>query len=284
MTRVLVTGATGFVGTHLVQELRSVAYDVDAVGSRSGDVALASTWIKFAPADVVIHLAGKSFVPDSWTSPVTFVRCNSMGTVHALEYCRSHGAALVFLSSYLYGNPATLPIVESAPIAAANPYALSKRLAEEACRFYADHFGVNVTVLRPFNVYGPGQLEHFLLPSIIRQVIAGGVVRVKDLEPRRDFVYVRDLVHAIVSAVAHPRHFSVCNIGSGVSYSVEEVIRIVQDIQRTDLPVESSQERRKEEVMDTVADIHEAKRQLGWTPRWTISEGVRETIASVLND
>ena len=247
-----------------------------AVNSRSGDAGDTSTWTSFPSSDVLIHLAARSFVPDSWADPMLYMRTNLLGTVAALEYCRKHNARLVFMSSYMYGDPDKLPIDEHATLVAKNPYALSKKLAEEACSFFVGAFGVDVIVLRPFNVYGPGQSEMFLVPSIISQVTRRSVISVKDLEPKRDYVYVRDVVDAIASAVNGPAGFNVFNIGSGTSHSVGELIRTVQDVWQTDLGVVSAEERRKDEIMNTVADIREAESQLGWIPRFTLRQGLED--------
>ena len=282
MTSALVTGASGFIGRHVVARLRTEGFDVIEANSRSGDIADAATWRQFPAANFVVHLAGRSFVPDSWHAPDAFVRTNLLGTVGALEYARTHGSFVLFMSSYLYGRPERLPIPETAPIAAANPYALSKMLAEKSCRFYSDHFDVDVAVLRPFNVYGPGQADSFLIPTIVRQLAAGGSISVKDLEPRRDYVYVGDVAEAVVRAQAAHTRFGVFNIGSGVSHSVAELIELVQGIAGTRLPVISSDERRRGEVLDTVADIAEAKRALGWSPRWSLHEGLAVTVEAAL--
>jgi nucleoside-diphosphate-sugar epimerase len=263
------------IGRHLVPLLRETGREVFPVSSADGDVAEPQTWRNYPRADVVIHLAGKTFVPTSWKDPAAFMRCNVMGTVGILDYCVHHGARLVFISSYLYGDPETLPIPETAPLVANNPYALSKKLAEEAVTFYAANMGVKTTVLRPFNVYGPGQSERFLIPATIRQVRGGDRVLVNDLHPRRDYIYVADIVRAIGAAADHARDFSVFNIGSGVSHSVEQVVRIVQQVMQTDLPVVSTGDRRRDEITDTVADITRARQELGWSPEWSLIDGVR---------
>lgn len=278
MSKILATGASGFIGRHLVPKLRDAGHEVVEAGSDSGDIADESTWLKFSQVEVVIHLAGKSFVPDSWVDPAMFIRCNLLGTVAALEYCRKHDARLIFLSSYLYGNTDAISIPETAPLIANNPYGLSKKLAEEACRFYSDSFDTNITILRLFNVYGPGQPENFLIPSIIRQVNLREAIHIKNLEPRRDYVYVGDVVQAILKAIHCQGRFNIFNIGSGVGYSVEELIQIIQSVKRTNLPVYSDAEKRKDEVMNAVADITKAKLQLGWAPQWTLVQGVHQTI------
>lgn len=274
MTSVLVTGAAGFIGTHLVPLLRQSGDEVVEVDAQSGDVAEESTWSSFPSAEVVVHLAGKSFVPDSWLDPSEFIRCNLVGTIGALDYSRRRNARLVFVSSYLYGNPQDLPVPESTPTIATNPYALSKKLAEDACSFYSTHFGVQVAILRPFNVYGPGQPSEFLIPSIVRQIKQGGPIRVKDLEPKRDYVYIADVVRFIKTAFECKERFSVFNIGTGVSHSVGELIDIVQEEWHTRLAVVSEEKRRKDEILDTVADITQAKLRLGWSPEWTLRQGI----------
>jgi nucleoside-diphosphate-sugar epimerase len=273
--KILVTGATGFIGTHLVNFLQNRQYMVIPVNSSHGDVTRWSTWEQFPVADVVVHLAARSFVPDSWTDISGFMRCNLVGTVKALNYCKLHKARLVYLSSYLYGNPASLPINENAELAVNNPYSFSKKLAEEACEFYASSFGVPVTILRPFNVYGNGQSMQFLIPSLINQVKRGENIHVKDLEPKRDYVHVDDLVAAVEKAINYPEKFDVFNIGFGVSYSVSELIRIIQDHAHTNLPVTSDAERRKNEIMDTVADVTKAGKYLQWHPQLSLSDGIK---------
>jgi GDP-4-dehydro-6-deoxy-D-mannose reductase len=282
MTSVLVTGASGFIGKHLVPVLREHGYEVVSSTRAHGDVADRSTWTELPRTDTVVHLAGESFVPRSWAEPAVYLRANVLGTVNALEHCREHGARLVFLSSYLYGQPTRLPIPETAPLDASNPYALSKKLAEDACRFYAERLDLKVTVLRPFNVYGFGQADEFLIPSLIRQITRGTEIFVQDLEPRRDYIYICDVVLAIVKAVATDGGYRVLNVGAGTSHSVDELISTLQHVWGSALPVRSACVRRQGEVMDTVADIEAAHRMLGWWPQYTLETGLSH-LRSVLD-
>ncbi len=276
MTKILVTGATGFIGKHLMPALIKAGYEVNGVGSISGDITKAETWSDFPKCDYLIHLAGRSFVPLSWSDPSGFIQVNLMGTIAALDYCRKYNAKLIFLSSYLYGNPPSLPIAESCPIMVSNPYGLSKKLAEDACSFYSGSYGVPATILRPFNVYGPGQNENFLIPSIIQQVLNADKVTVKDLEPKRDYIYIDDLISAILKSLNNVNGLNIFNVGSGISYSVADLIRTVQQIKQSNLPVVSGNERRKDEIMDTIADISKAKRELGWEPKCSLEQGIKK--------
>ena len=274
--RVLVTGATGFIGRALVRGLQDAGYEVISLGSRDGDVRQSDTFSRYSGSGVasVIHLAGRSFVPDSWAAPASFLDINVMGTTNALEFCRLEKAGLVFMSAYVYGIPDSLPIPEAAPVRPNNPYAQSKYLAELVCHFYSEQFGVPVTVLRPFNVYGPGQGATFLIPSILRDLRGRQEIEVMDLEPRRDWVYVSDLVSAIMAARDRLAGYNIYNIGSGSSHSVAEVIAIAQKKAGTALPVRSAAKKRPNEIQDVVADIAKAKRDLDWSPSFGLETGM----------
>lgn len=281
MTKVLVTGASGFIGKSLIAELKFRQYKTIAVSRSDGDISRKSTWTHFDRADVLIHLAASTFVPDSWETPDCFIQTNLNGTVCALDYCRQHNTKLVFLSSYLYGIPKKLPVSESAPLIASNPYALSKKLTEEVCKFYADFYGVKIIIFRPFNVYGSGQSEKFLIPFVIRQVCAGTDIFVKDIEPKRDYIYIDDLVDAIIKGVDSRLNFSIFNIGTGVSYSVTELINIIQKIKGTSLNVHADGERRTGEVMDTQSDNTKIFENLGWQPKYSLKAGLKKMLKNV---
>jgi len=278
MIEALVTGSKGFIGRALVGRLRESGCSVLAAGRDEGDVALSATWDALPPARYVFHLAARSYVPDSWQDPAGFMHTNVTGTQRALDYCRRHGARLVFASAYLYGIPARLPIAESDAVHPNNPYALSKHLAEQLCAFHAAQFGTPVTVIRPFNVYGPGQREEFLIPHIIRQVRAGQEIRLQDLAPKRDYVYVADVAEAFVQSMQLAAGHHVVNIGSGASYSVLELVRMIQQAAGTDLPVVSAASPRQQEIPDVRADISRAAELLGWTPRHALAEGIAKLL------
>lgn len=279
MAKILVTGATGFVGRNLVPVLEKLEHELILVNSKSGDIVDNLFWASQPAADVVIHLAASTYVPDSWNAPVDFMKTNFLGTLCALDYCKNHNAKLVFLSSYLYGNPNSLPIKETATLSATNPYALSKKMAEEACAFYAEKYNVSVIILRPFNIYGPGQGDNFLIPTIIRQLFKSNMVQVKDLQPKRDYIYINDLVNAIILTLTANVKFGIYNIGSGISYSVMDIIQKLQCLLKTDLPVVSSFENRPGEIMDTRADYTQATTDLSWKPNWSFDEGLTQILA-----
>jgi nucleoside-diphosphate-sugar epimerase len=275
---VLVTGAGGFIGSHLVKALRAAGHFVATHSTREGNIANCS--LNFEGVGHVFHLAARTFVPDSWSAPLSFYEVNLLGTVNVLEFCRISGASLTLMSSYVYGRPARLPISEDAPLQAFNPYSHTKILAEETGRYYQQQFGVPVTIIRPFNIYGQGQDRRFLIPSILAQAVDARIatIVVADLLPRRDYIFIADLINLLMRTVFR-REGGTFNAGSGCSWGVDEVIAIVNQLLPAPKIVQSEGRPRMEEVSDVIADISRARREFGWEPRVTFPDGLRETLA-----
>jgi nucleoside-diphosphate-sugar epimerase len=282
MAKVLVTGAAGFLGRALVPALARAGHDVITLRRSDGDVTEAAMWARMPAVNHVFHLAARSYVPASWRDPAGFLHTNVSGTARGLEYCRANGAHFVFVSGYLYGRPQRLPIQEDDAQEPNNPYALSKCLAERVCSFYATSMDLPVTVIRPFNVYGAGQRSEFLIPTILDHVGKGTEIRVNDLAPRRDYVWLDDLVAALVQTIDRPGGHRVFNIGSGISYSVRDIIDVIQAAAGTRLPVLSSEEPRPNEIPDVRADITRARTILGWEPRTSFAEGIERLVRAGL--
>ena len=276
---ILVTGATGFLGRHLVVGLQSRGLGIRQHSSADGDIATSS--LPIDGVSHVFHLAGKSYVPESWRNPHDFYETNVMGTVNVLEHCRRNHAALILISSYVYGEPQRLPIGEDHPVAAANPYAHTKILSEEAARFYEQRFGVPLVIVRPFNIYGPGQRDSFLIPSIVRQVLDPSVkaVSVQDLRPKRDYLYVADAIDLFMNLL-RPGVRGVFNAGSGYSVSVGEIAGLINDATGTYKPLVSAGEPRPGEIMDVVADTSRAAAELDWHPRTSLADGIAAVVAA----
>jgi nucleoside-diphosphate-sugar epimerase len=278
LARVLVTGATGFIGTPLARALEK-NHQVKRLSRGSGDIADPETLLHLESVDHVFHLAGRTFVPTSWEDPVGFLGTNVIGTSNVLALCRRVSAPLTFVSAYVYGKPEKLPVTEDATPRPNNPYALSKHLAEQLCQFGAQHDGLEVTVIRPFNIYGPGQAEHFLIPTIVRQMREGGPIKVMDVAPRRDYLHVDDLVDLLIATLSkRDKTYRVINAGSGESRSVREIVDIVQSVAGTTLPVVDEGQARYEEIDDVRADITLARQALGWSPRIPLRTGIERLL------
>lgn len=277
---VAVTGADGFLGKAVCPLLEEAGHEVLRVSRRQGfDIRDAASLETLPLFDVVVHLAALSYVPDSYEQPAAFFETNVTGTLNVLEAARKREARVIYISSYVYGHPEYLPIDEKHPAAAFNPYAQTKLMGEELCTAWQRDFGLASIILRPFNIYGPGQPAHFLLPKIILQHLAGGEVSVFDTRPRRDYVHVQDVAVAIKHAVnVAVDRVEVVNIGSGLSYSIQDVCDLVGEITGRLVLLKDEQKHRPSEIMDTVCDNRKAKTLLDWTPRISFKEGLSSLI------
>lgn len=282
--RVLVTGGSGFVGRRLVQYLRDEGADVLAPGRDILDVSAGS--FPDVSADWIIHLAGRTYVPASWSEPADFYRVNAFGTVNVLEYVHRTKARLIYVSGYCYGIPDILPISEAAPLKPNNPYAFSKCAAEEACRFFFECLQTPVMIVRPFNIYGAGQSANFLIPRIVEQAIdpAVAAIVVEDDTPRRDYVHLDDVVGAIESLRRNPKPGATFNIGSGKSHSVAEVAEMVRSAAGVGKPVVSRGNRRVNDIPDVIADIAAIRDATGWSPSIALLDGLRDVVAQAKPD
>ncbi len=273
---VLVTGADGFVGRHLTAALECAGLHVYCHSISDGDIAHCD--LPYPGVAHVFHLAAMSFVPASWDNVRQFSEVNVLGAVNVLEFCRRSQASLTFISSYVYGQPRALPISEDHPRAAVNPYALTKILAEDACTFYAERLHVPVCIVRPFNLYGPGQNEQFLIPTLLKQALDPGrkQITVADDRPKRDFLYIADFIELLL-ATTRRRTTGIYNAGSGTSVSIAELVSVITTITGSK-PLTSRNDHRPNEIMDVRADITKAKQDLGWQPRTPLKQGIREIL------
>jgi nucleoside-diphosphate-sugar epimerase len=274
---ILVTGADGFIGRHLVTALTRQGHTVERHTRDDGDIAHAA--LLYEGVTHVFHLAARTFVPESWSHPHAFYETNVLGTVNVLEFCRRRQASLTLVSSYVYGPPQQLPVPEQHPLRAFNPYAHSKILAEEAARYYADQFRVPVTIVRPFNVYGPGQADEFLIPSLIRQALSAACdrINIQDPRPRRDYLFVTDLIELLLILLQH-RACDTYNAGSGQSVSIQEIVDAINSFLPMKKAISSTGATRPEDVMDVVADVRKAAEQLQWRPKTSLEAGLKQMI------
>jgi nucleoside-diphosphate-sugar epimerase len=277
---IAVTGSSGFIGSKLVESLGRASYKVLELDIKKGMNLIENDSLKkIPPFDVLIHLAAKSFVPDSYEKPFDFYSVNINATLNALELCRKNQASIIFTSSYVYGIPKYLPIDEKHPVQSFNPYADTKIIGEKICQGYHDFFGIKTVIVRPFNVYGPNQNEKFLIPSIILQAKTGQIT-LQDPKPKRDMIHIDDLIDFYLKVLSYqPSRLEIFNVGSGTSYSVQEITDIIIKKLKSDVKISFLNKQRNVEIAETRADISKAKRVLNWEPHIKIEDG----IASILH-
>ena len=279
--KILITGYSGFIGSYLLKRLNQTKHELILADIANGtDICDWHKVKQFEGIDVVIHLANLSFVPASYIEPKRFYETNYLSTLNMLELCRLNNAKLIFFSSYVYGHPQYQPIDENHPVQAFNPYAQTKVICESLCEGYNRDFNVPVTIFRPFNIYGKGQNPDFLIPTIISQAQNGKII-IKDDRPKRDYIHVEDIVEAILKAVEadnDDKSIRKYNLGTGISYSVKEIVDMVCGFFDSKIEYLCTNEIRPNDVLDTVADISKIKKELGWEPKISIREGLQKML------
>lgn len=275
--KVAVTGSAGFIGSHLVPRLRKDGHEVLEISRSKGlDITDWNSVKDLEPCEVIVHLAAKTFVPDSFDNPAEFYKVNYTATLHALELARKWKARVIYMSSYFYGPPQYLPVDEKHPLNPHNPYAQSKMQSEQLCEAYSRDFGVPCIAFRLFNIYGPGQTGNFLIPEILEKIAKDKTIELKDPRPKRDYIHVFDVANAIIKALNLSfDNFIVINLGTGNSWSVKEIVELIREADKTDFIIEYSNEYRKGEVLDSVASISKLEEVLAFNPSINLKSGIR---------
>ena len=284
--RIIISGSEGFLGRHLCENL--MCSDLSGGGykivrkidvANGDDLCDPNTVAELPSFDCFIHLANILYVPDSYLNPERYYRVNYLSTLNAIEACRKNKAQLIYLSSYIYGSPQYLPVDENHPVNPFNPYAQTKVICEKLCEGYHRDFGVPVTVLRPFNIYGAGQKGKLLIPEIVSQIGEGKTtIQLKDPTPRRDFVNVKDVCEAIKACIGTEHGYSVYNICSGRSVSVRELTEIINKQLNNKITFEFAESDRPSEVDETRGSYAKIQQSLGWKPKVDIEQGLREIL------
>jgi NAD dependent epimerase/dehydratase len=306
--RVLVTGAGGFIGSHLVEALLRQGADVtvllrytsrggrgnldflsDTDGARLrvvfGDVSDPQT-VEEAVAghEFVFHLAALVGIPYSYEHPREVMDANVVGTVNVLLAAKSSGVHRIVLTSTseVYGSARSVPMSEEHPLNAQSPYAASKIAADALGLSFHRSFGLPVTIVRPFNAFGPRQSARAVIPTIISQALRGGPLQLGTLETRRDFTFVADTAAGFLDvAAADACVGEVVNLGTGQDVRVGDVVALVGRILGRELQVVTDTERmrpKESEVTRLLADASKARRLAGWQPSVPFETGLRATV------
>jgi nucleoside-diphosphate-sugar epimerase len=279
---ILLIGYTGFIGKVLDEQLKKncLNYNIFYFDSKNHRIEDKSSLFNYDLLNInhVFHLASKSSVIESWSTTHDFFQINVIGTINILEFCKRNKCNLTFLSSYLYGIPKSLPIYESAPLICMNPYAQTKYLSELNCDFYSKNYNIEIVIFRLFNAYGPGQSNNFLIPTIIEQTLSNKQEKlfINDLAPKRDFVYIDDIVRALIASIN--KKGDTYNISSGISYSVKEIIDIVFKLTGIKKEIIEQNKIRKNEINDLYGNYDKIKKDFNWEPEVSFESGLSKCI------
>jgi NAD dependent epimerase/dehydratase len=313
-SKVVVTGAGGFIGSHLVEALVREGSEVRAFVFYNSISSIG--WLEDLPDEIksqldivygdirdpyatknairgcqlVLHLAALVGIPYSYRSPGAYVDTNVKGTLNVVQGAQELGTTKVVhtSTSEVYGTAQFVPITEQHPLHGQSPYAATKIGADQLALSFYHSFGTPVSVLRPFNTYGPRQSLRAVIPTIIAQ-LANGVTRLKlgSLHPTRDFTFVRDTVRGFMAAAASDSSIGqVVHVGSGFESSIGEVVRIIAELMGVDVEVEMEAERVRpvdSEVDQLWADPSKAQSLLGWMPDFTGEEGLRRGLKETID-
>jgi dTDP-glucose 4,6-dehydratase len=304
--RVLVTGAGGFIGSHLVERLVSLGARTTALvrynsaGSWGwldkspikddlkvvlGDIRdQDSTQRAVEGIDIVFHLAALIAIPYSYHAPLSYVRTNVEGTLNILQSAMRGDVDLVIhtSTSEVYGTARSVPINEGHPLQGQSPYSATKIGADKIVESFNLSFGLPVVTVRPFNTYGPRQSGRAVIPTIVTQALANEAIRLGNISPTRDLNYVDDTVEGFIKAAESSKAVGeVINLGTGREISIGELAATILRTMGKDLQVITDSERVRpggSEVERLCADANKARELLGWEPKHSLEEGLTRTV------
>lgn len=309
--RIAVTGAGGFIGSHLVEALAYEGANVTAIVRYTANASIGN--LAFLPKDmiggvrveygniedsdfvykaldghdVVLHLGALIAIPYSYAAPRSYVRANIEGTLNVLEAARQGGVGRVVhtSTSEVYGTARRVPIDETHPLQGQSPYSASKIAADKLAESYFLSFGTPVVTLRPFNTFGPRQSARAFIPTIISQAAALPEIRMGALTPERDMTFASDTVAGFLAACTAPAIEGLTlNLGTGETHTIHWFTQRILQLMEIDKPVIEAKERMRpehSEVLKLVSDNRLAKAKLGWAPRVSLDEGLMRTIRFV---
>ena len=304
--KILVTGAAGFIGSHLVEKLFNDGYDlkilvpyntdnswgwIDSLNDQiknnieiiSGDVCDQDLVRKItADINIIFHLAALISIPYSYVSPRSYITTNVIGTLNLLETLKNSNVELFVntSTSEVYGSAQYSPIDEAHPLNAQSPYAATKISADQLCLSYYRSFELPITVLRPFNTFGPRQSLRAAIPTIISQALEKKTtIKMGNISTKRDFSYVSDTVSGFTSCINNTKCLGeTINLGTGIAFTIEETIKYISELININIKVEVDKKRlrpAKSEVHHLLSNNLKAKEMLNWEPKFANKEGFK---------
>ena len=272
--KILISGASGFVGKHLTSELDKTDFEIfDRSKKKINEL---NSWVKYGKKDILIFLSGKTSISESWENPYETYNANTKALHIALEYCLKFKVKLIFFSSFIYKINEFGVYKETDETKPYNPYALSKISSENLVKFYVSNFNLDAVILRPFNIYGPGQKNSFIISHIFHQLQKGNTIHLKSTEPVRDYIFVKDIIKALILVIKKPFYgLKIYNLSTGKGTSVNELVELISKITKKKLYVKLLEENEKINVNKAVGDNSSFKKDYGWEPTFSLKKGIK---------
>ena len=295
-SNVIVTGADGFTGHHLCRHLVNRGAKVRALVKpgllknlkRGDDMEIVvgdvtdyqSILNAMKGIDAAFHLAAITSIPETRAVIGNTFSVNSSGTLNVLMAARERGVAKVLYTStcHVYGKQESMPIKEISVPMPIDIYSASKLAGEHLCTAFVEMFGLDITISRAFNHFGPGQREEFLIPSVIRKLLRNQPIRLGNPEPTRDFTYVEDVVAGYVTLAEKGRRGETYHLCSGEERTVREIVEKILEVAESKAKVSWDPEARKIDLPRSVGSYEKARKEFGWEPKVSFEEGLQRTV------
>ncbi len=275
MTKILVTGHEGVIASNLIKKLTNCEIIIDSINGKRINLQNNEEVMKIEPVDTVIHLGGKTEKGLEWKE---YFENNIIGTLNILKYCiKKNIKKIIFVSSYVYGNPKYSPIDEQHQISPHNLYTKSKFLAEELCKIYSEKYKLNVIILRPFNIFAKSMNKNYLISNLIESINTKKTVTITNRTSKRDFLYIDDFIELILKIKDYDFKYEIFNVGSGISYSFDEVIEIIEKNTSKKLNLEYKNDD-ESYIQNITADNSKITKILDWKPELTFEEGLQKLL------
>lgn len=314
MTKILVTGAEGFIGSHLVEKLIKLGFRVRATSLYNSfntegwldtfDIEIrkkieiikcdiTDTYITddvVKNCDMVINLAALIGIPYSYSAPESYVNTNIYGTLNLLTSSKKNKVKKFIhtSTSEIYGNPLYLPIDENHPAQGYSPYSATKISADQLVMSFYRSFDLNASIIRPFNTYGPRQSLRAVIPTVINQILSGKKsVTLGLLKPKRDFSYIDDTVNGFICAIRSKKiKGETINLGSGYQFSILETVKLISSILNKKINIKNDPVRvrpKKSEIYNLLSNNQKAKKLLNWKPLYISKNGFKKGLIRTIN-
>ena len=293
LKKILITGHSGFIGQHLTKSLKE-KYQLIGLSRKFLDVDIINIQkditkivIEDIPDDIdcIIHLAGLNDVYYCQENPSKCFEINIDGTQKILEIARQKKLKVIFVSSsHVYGIPKKLPISEIDELKPVSTYAYSKLNGEILCESYSKNYDLDISVARIFSVYGPASPSHHVITKIINHLLNKKKLQLGNLFPKRDFIYIQDVVSAIEILIEKTKGFNIYNIGTGSSNSINDIVTILAKITGKKAQIETDILKIRQVEIKEICSNPSKIMNLGWNPKYDLHEGLELTVKQIIDD
>ena len=290
MKKIVITGHTGFIGQNLINELDIKKFNITGISRTRLDntnlnqIKRNIQDIKNSDIEkksIIIHLAGMTNVLDCEKNPVECFKINVEGTQKILQIAKEKKCKVIFPStSHVYGHPKKIPIDENQIVSATSIYSASKIAGEILCQGYSNTYKMDIAVFRLFSAYGPRNSDYKVESRIISQLLTKKKIKLGNLSPKRDFIYILDVVNAIKVIMRNLKKFEIYNIGTGKSHSIKELSITLKKISGKNIPIQTIKNYSRKTDIPNVVCNNKKIRKLGWKPKISFYKGLEMTYES----